>query len=201
MRFRKFIIAVAAVLGLSGMYAAGAAAASTPAPTIPYPKCFGTGATSVQLSGHIAYECLGVGNGQDGVGLYWSDNLYELNYYWHPASGEIVVNETFFKSCYDVQLERHGAPCALSAGVPTTVTPPVTGTDPYANGRLIWMADGCVVDAPTDTSTAPTTCSAIILAGGSVGPGRAMNPVELSSISHFWEIMDHYLPAKYDMYW
>jgi len=32
MRFRKFIIAVAAVLGLSGMYAAGAAAASTPVP-------------------------------------------------------------------------------------------------------------------------------------------------------------------------
>jgi hypothetical protein len=196
----KLVSVSAGALLLLLSIAAGAAA-STPAPGIPYPPCFGGTTLHAQIAGHIAYECLGAGGDTSttdlGTGVYWSDNLYDLNYNWHPGSGEIVVEEIFLKSCAEVSLERHGAPCALYGGVPVTDTNP--GADSYANGRLIWMADGCLVDAPTDTTSPPTDCSAVILDGGrSAAVGRPMTPVELDSIADYWAIMEKYIP---DQYW
>lgn len=192
-------IATAIVLALACsavVFAATASVPATAAPHIPYPKCFGTG-TGVELTNHIAYECLGIGGTDQGVGVYWSDNLYELNYYWHPDHGGIVINETFFKSCHEVSLERHGAPCGLYDNVPVTDSNP--GANSYANGRLIWFADGCIVSAPTDTSAVPTQCSAVILDGGrSVAPARALTAQEADSLADYWSIMKRYTP---DAYW
>jgi hypothetical protein len=189
-------LVLAAAIAVAGF---GFAQASTTAPSVPYPACFGKAPTlHVQIPNHIAYECLGLGNfgAFPSVGLYWSDNLYELNYYLHPGHGGMVVNETFFKSCAEVSQERHGAPCGLYAGEPMT-NGSATG-DSWANGRLIWLADGCVVDAPTDTGAVPNWCSSVITIGGdSYTPGHQMTSVEHLATEQFWQVMDHYTPDKY----
>ena len=183
-------------LACSGIVFAANARVPLTAPSIPYPKCFGKGATGVQLSNHIAYECLGLGGTDQGVGVYWSDNLYQLSYYWHPDSGGMVVTEEFWKSCHEVSLERHGAPCGLYSGVPMTAG--ANGVDPWANGRTIELADGCVVSAPTDQGTPPTWCSLVLDDGGlDPLPGRQMTTVEAASIADYWSIMDRYTPIQY----
>jgi hypothetical protein len=167
------------------------------APSIPYRPCFGTTPNHVQLPGHIAYECLGSGEfgKYPSVGVYWSDNLYELNYYLHPGHGALVTDEVFFKSCAEVSLERHGAPCALYGGFPAVGLPPV---DHYGMGRLIWMSDGCIVLAPTDRTTVPTSCAQTITGGGSIVSGaHAMTPAEQLSANVFWQVMDRYTPDNY----
>jgi hypothetical protein len=196
----KIVGAVVALLMAAGTAIGyGVASAGTPAPSIPYPVCFGKAPVlHVQIPNHIAYECLGLGNfgKYPSVGLYWSDNLYELNYYLHPGHGAMVVNETFFKSCAEVSQERHGAPCGLYAGVP--MTDGSANANPWASGRLIWLADGCVVDAPTDTGAVPTFCSSVIDNGGDDPlPGHQMTSVEQLAVNEFWQIMDKYTPDKY----
>lgn len=202
---RRLHVALLALVGAVGLVLVGqigaTAAVTAPAaaaPSIPYPVCFGKAPVlHAQVSGHIAYECLGLGAAPlEGVGLYWSDNLYELNYYWHPGHGQIVVNETFFKSCYEVQLERHGAACGLYGNVPVGDNNP--GQNHWADGRFIIMADGCVVAAPTDTGAVPTQCALIMQGGGAIiSPGRAMNATELLSAKGFWAIMERYTPDNY----
>lgn len=185
------------VMTCSAVVFAAPSQATTAPPHIPYPACFGKGAVGVELNTHIAYECLGVGGTDQGVGVYWSDNLYQLAYYWHPDHGGMVVTEEFWKSCHEVSLERHGAPCGLYSGVPMTAG--AQGVDPWANGRTIELADGCVVEAPTDLGAPPTWCS-VVLDDGGLGPlpGHQMTTVEADSIADYWSIMRRYTP---DIYW
>lgn len=191
------VAAIVLALTCSAVVFASPSRAVTAPPHIPYPTCFGRGAIGVELNTHIAYECLGVGGSDQGVGVYWSDNLYQLAYYWHPDSGGMVVQELFLKTCHEVSLERHGAPCGLYSGVPMTTN--TSGVDPWANGRFIWLADGCVVDAPTDLGAPPTWCSLVLDDGGEGPlPGHQMTSVEAASIADYWSIMRRYTP---DTYW
>lgn len=204
---RKTVLAAAAGLaaGLCVALPAVSSGASSPAaspPSLPYPTCFGTvpKTLEVNIAGHIASECLGPGGDtatvDQGVGVYWSDNLYALHYNWHPGHGEMLVQEIFAKSCHEVSLERHGAACGLYANVPTTDTTP--GSDSYANGRIIWLPDGCLVAAPTDLHAPPVTCSAVVLNGGAtVTAGRPMTAVEAESVADYWTVMDRYTPGEY----
>lgn len=198
---KRFATAVTAAIVLAlacsaTVFAAVSSQATLP-PHIPYPACFGKGAVGVQLSNHIAYECLGVGGTDQGVGVYWADNLYQLSYYWHPDHGGMVVQELFAKSCHEVSLERHGAPCGLYSGVP--ITAGGAGVDPWANGRFIWLDDGCVASAPTDLGAPPTWCSVVLDDGGEGPlPGRMMTTVEADSMADYWSIMRRYTP---DQYW
>lgn len=198
--WKKLFTVGLVILGMLGIVLVEEVYASAAPQTtsVPYPACFNKHPTlHVQISGHIAYECLGLGKTPiQGVGLYWSDNLYELNYYWHPGHGQMVVNETFFKSCPEVSQERHGAPCGLYAGVPMLTN--AAGVDQWAEGRFIIMADGCVVDAPTDQGTVPDWCSMVITDGGEGPlPGHQMTTVEYNSAKGFWSIMNYYTPDKY----
>lgn len=198
---QRYGVAIAAALVLaltcSAVVFAAPSSATTASAHIPYPKCFGKGAIGVELNTHIAYECLGVGGTDQGVGVYWSDNLYQLAYYWHPDSGGMVIQELFLKTCHEVSLERGGAPCGLYSGVPMPATG--TGVDPWASGRFIWLADGCVVDTPTDLGAPPTWCSEVSTNGGdSFLPGHQMTNVEAASVADYWSIMRRYTP---DTYW
>lgn len=198
LRKKLAVVISAVVVGVGIGWAAASATTTSSAPSIPYPPCFGLKPTlHAQIPNHIGYECVGLGATTiQGVGVYWSDNLYNLNYNWHPGHGQMVVTESFDKSCAEVSLERHGAPCGLYANLPTNDTTP--GQDSYANGRWIEMADGCIPVAPTDKSVPPTTCAVVIQGGGgTILPGRPMNAQEQLSINGYWSIMNRYTPDEY----
>lgn len=205
---------LAAAVAISAGLAFGVAASAAAAPTapaasstsIPYKPCFGTvpATQQAQIPGHIAYECVGLGKtAAEGVGVYWADNLYSIQFYWHPGHGGQVIQESFLKSCAEVNLERHlppGGPCTNYSDLPLPDTTP--GQDKVANGRLIWLADGCVLAAPTDLGAPPTQCAVVIQGGGAdVSPGRPLTAAEQADVNGFWSIMNRYTLDHPYNYW
>jgi hypothetical protein len=136
----------------------------------------------VDIPTHVAYECL---YAIPHVGLlYWVQNLYAISYYFHPfPPGEMVVYEVYFK------LPGTSWPGIIpSSQNPLPSTPGNEPTPPRDNGRLIALADGCVVQAPTDIGPPPTTCLPTHLGGQPTGPVRTMTTNEQNSINGFWSM-------------
>lgn len=171
-------MAAAGVLACS--MAVALAIPATAAAPASLPGCFGR--PGVQFGSHIAYECIFALPG-DGI-LYWSQNKYVFEYYWHPAPGDMVVAEVYFKqsgSTYPGQPN----PFTTPLGVPLP---------PRSNGRIVVLADGCVVAAPV-LSPVPTWCLATSQ-GGQAGEFHQMTPAEQASVSGFWKIMNAATPDR-----
>jgi hypothetical protein len=160
-----FILAAAAAATF--LFPAGDALAVAPQP---YPAC--NGHPGVEYGSMAAYECV---YAQRGAGtLIWAVNLYEIGYYWRPSTGHMVVGETFYRTC--AQIAAEGAKCP--DGLPSL---------PRGNGRLITLADGCLVGAPSQ-ATVPTTCTGTSQ-GGQPDETRQMTTVEQASVTAFYKIM------------
>ena len=142
-----------------------------------YPAC--NGHPGVQYGSMAAFECV---YAQKGAGtLIWAVNQYEISYYWHPSSGNIVVAETFYRTC--AQIAAEGAKCP--DGLPLL---------PRDNGRLITLADGCLVGAPSQ-ATVPTTCTGTGQ-GGQPDETKQMTTVEQASVATFYKIMHKAVPLR-----
>jgi hypothetical protein len=167
-----FILAAAAAAAL--LFPAGDALAAAPQP---YPAC--NGHTGVQYGSMVAYECV---YAKKGAGtLIWDVNLYEISYYWRPSTGNMVVGETFYRTC--TQIAAEGAKCP--DGLPFL---------PRGNGRLITLADGSLVGAPSQ-ATVPTTCTGTSQ-GGQPDQTRQMTTVEQASVAAFYKIMHEAVPLS-----
>lgn len=164
--FRKFLITSALVLGsLLGM--AAPASAATPHN---YAGC--NNHLGVEYATHLAYLCVNGGKGT----LYWTQYLYTFEYYWHPSNGDMVVTEVYFKP-----------PGSVWLGEEPLVTPVGLPLPPRSNGRLVILADGCIVSAPV-LDVVPTFCLSTDH-GGQSGSFHQMTPVEQNSVRDFWTIM------------
>jgi len=113
--------------------------------------------------------------------LIWAVNLYEISYYWRPSTGNMVVGETFYRTC--AQIAGEGAKCPV--GLPLL---------PQNNGRLITLADGCLVGAPSQ-ATVPTTCTGTGQ-GGQPGETKQMTTVEQASVAAFYKTMHEAVPLS-----
>lgn len=167
MRVRKLILAasmiVAATFGASGY----ALAASTQPAAAASSSC-------VRLPNHNNWECV------TGGGLYWTDNLYTRQFYWHPASGDLTVLEDYF--CQNDQETVAGHPTCISnaPGVPANTS--------RAQRRTISLADGCTiygwnVASGATNPTPPTHCTLYN------GAHRALTSAETRSVLTFWKYM------------
>jgi hypothetical protein len=137
------------------------------------------GHPGVEYGSMVAFECV---YAQKGVGtLIWTVNLYEISYYWRPSTGSMVVAETFYRTC--AQIAAEGAKCPV--GLPLM---------PQNNGRLITLADGCLVGAPSQ-ATVPTTCTGTGQ-GGQPGETKQMTTVEQASVAKFFKIMHEAVPLR-----
>lgn len=143
----------------------------------------------VEFDSHLAYLCV---NGINGEGtLYWTQYLYTFQYYWHPNSGSMVVTETYYKPPGYLA----GKVCNAGTTVcPPLVTPFSLPLPPRSNGRIVTLADGCVVSAPT-LNPVPTFCTSTSQ-GGQPAETHQMTPVEQHSIDSFWKIMFASVPDK-----
>ena len=168
-----FIIAAAAAAALL-FPATGTALAAAPQP---YRAC--NGHPGVRYGSMVAYECF---YAKKGAGtLIWAVNLYEISYYWRPSTGNMVVGETFYRTC--AQIAGEGAKCPV--GLPLL---------PQNNGRLITLADGCLVGAPSQ-ATVPTTCTGTGQ-GGQPGETKQMTTVEQASVAAFYKTMHEAVPLS-----
>jgi hypothetical protein len=168
-----FILAAVAAAALLFPAADNALAAAPQ----PYPAC--NGHPGVEYGSMVAFECV---DAQKGVGtLIWAVNLYEISYSWRPNTGNMVVAETFYRTC--AQIAAEGAKCP--AGLPSL---------PQSNGRLITLADGCIVGAPSQ-ATVPTTCTGTSQ-GGQPGETKQMTTVEHASVAAFYKIMHEAVPLR-----
>jgi hypothetical protein len=168
MRKLLTVAAVAIIAVLAAFVPASAAPAANPQV---YPACdnhFG-----VEYSTKIAYECLYSETG--GGILYWAVNKFVATYYFNPyGTSGMVATESYFRTCaQDVALGQ-----ACPQGFPLL---------PQSNGRIITLADGCLVSAPSQ-STVPNTCLPTSL-GGQPGTARPMNATETATITAFYAIM------------
>lgn len=167
------IVAVAAAAALL-FPAAGNALAAAPQT---YPAC--NGHPGVQYGSMVAYECV---YARKGAGtLIWNVNLYMISYYWRPSTGNMVVGETFYRTCSQIAAE--GAKCP--DGLPFL---------PQGNGRLITLADGCLVSAPSQ-ATVPTACTGTSQ-GGQPDETRQLTTVEQASMAAFYKIMHEAVPLS-----
>lgn len=161
--------AIATFIGVAGATPVSAGIASTPKPQT---AC--DGFNGVQYGSHLSFICLHR-IAADGT-LYWYPDLYTVQFYMHPNNGDMVVTETYYRSCS--QIVSLGSTCPDGLPLP-----------PRANGRIVTLADGCLVDAPS-LGTVPTQCTPIS-DGGQVGSTRQMTTAEQDSVSHFWDLL-HY---------
>ena len=167
-----FILAATAAITL--LFPAGDALAAAPQP---YPAC--NGHPGVEYGSMAAYECV---YAKKAAGtLIWAVNPYVISYYWRPSTGHMVVAETFYRTC--AQIAAEGARCPY--GLPSL---------PQGNGRLITLADGCLVGAPSQAAV-PTTCTGTSQ-GGQPDATKQMTTVEQASVAAFYKIMHEAVPLS-----
>lgn len=179
----RAILATAAALAVAFAAAVAVPAAVPAAVPRNLPGCFGR--SGVQYDSHVAYECI---FGQKGNGaLYWAQNLYVIEYYWHPAKGDEVVTEIYFKppGTSWPGVSGNGNPLVTPLGLPFP---------PRSNGRIVVLADGCVVSWPA-LDQVPTDCTSTSQ-GGQPGETHQMTPVEQASVSGFAKIMFAAVPDR-----
>jgi hypothetical protein len=170
------VAAAAVALAFVSGPAAGAAPAASPQP---YAAC--NGHLGVEYGTKIAYECLYAEKG--GGILYWAVNKLAATYYFNPAgTGGMVAAESYFRTCAQDQ-SLFGAACPL--GLPLL---------PQSNGRLITLADGCLVAAP-DQAVVPTICTSTSQ-GGQPGETHAMTTAEQATVAAFYKIMHAAVPLS-----
>lgn len=173
-------LAAAGLAGLAGAASSGSSAATvTTAANLA--GCFGH--AGVQMPGHVAYECLYVPPGHLGA-LYFSQNLYAFAYYWHPAAGDMVVTEVYYKPPGS-RWAKYGVPAADDP-LRTPISLPLP---PRSNGRIVTLADGCIVAAPS-IAVVPTVCTGTSQ-GGQPDETKQMTTAEQASIKAFWSVMYH----------
>jgi hypothetical protein len=124
----RFILAAAAAAALLFFPAADNALAAVPHT---YAAC--NGHPGVEYGTTAAYECVYARKGEGT--LIWAVNVYVISYYWHPSTGNMVVAETFYRTC--AQIAAEGAKCPYGLRWwPVTVGFPLLDTLAKHNTRL-----------------------------------------------------------------
>jgi hypothetical protein len=171
----RLVLALAALAAAIAVIVPAAAPAATPQR---YAAC--NGHLGVEYGSKIAYECL---YAEQGAGtLYWAVNKLVISYYWNPTGvpGAMVAAETYYRTCAQ---DRSLFGSACPDGLPLL---------PQSNGRLVTLADGCLVAAP-DQAIVPTDCTSTSQ-GGQPGETHQMTTAEQLSVAAFWRIMHDAVP-------
>ena len=137
------------------------------------------GHSGVEYGTMAVYQCLYAKKGEGT--LIWAVNQNAISYYWRPSTGNMVVAETFYRTC--AQIAAGGAKCP--EGLPSL---------PKSNGRMITLADGCLVGAPSQ-ATVPTICTGTSQ-GGQPGETKQMTTVEQASVAAFYKIVREAVPLS-----
>lgn len=165
MRVKALILSVLAIAGLTLGLTASAPAPQASA-SYPCVRLFG---------GHNNWLCVY-------GGLYWTDNLFTREFYWHPYAGDQVVMEQYF--CRGDQDNAYGHPICISNA------PGVPASEPRWQRRVISLADGCTVygwNVAYDDKTPPAPVHCVLPTGSE----RPLTSGERKSVLDFWTVMQH----------